>query len=95
MLSASWIEQSVQARVPIADVDPCADGHGYFWYAKRLRVADTDVPATFASGNGGNKIYVVTAFGRVVAVMSAAYGRGYGQRRSQGILQSLLAASAE
>jgi CubicO group peptidase (beta-lactamase class C family) len=95
VLSASWIEQSVQARVLIADVDPYADGYGYFWYAKRLRVADTDVPVTFASGNGGNKIYVVPAFGLVVAVTSAAYGHGYGQRRSQGILQSLLAAATE
>jgi CubicO group peptidase (beta-lactamase class C family) len=95
VLSASWIEQSVQTRVAIADVDPYADGYGYFWYAKRLRVAEADVPLTFASGNGGNKIYVIPAFGLVVAVTSAAYGRGYGQRRSQSILQSLLAASAE
>lgn len=95
VLSASWIKQSVETRVAIADVDPYADGYGYFWYAKRLRIADADVPVIFASGNGGNKIYVVPTFGLVVAVTSAAYGRGYGQRRSQSILQSLLTTTTE
>ncbi|MFL6697439.1 MAG: serine hydrolase domain-containing protein, partial [Vitreoscilla sp.] len=91
VLSASWIEQSVRTHVAISDADPYADGYGYFWYAKRLRVDDTEVPVTFASGNGGNKIYVVPSFGLVVVVTSTAYGHGYGQRRSQAILQSLLA----
>lgn len=48
----------------------------------------------FASGNGGNKLYLVPALRMVVAIQSSAYGRGYGQRRSQDILRALLAAAA-
>ncbi len=93
VMSAWWIEQSTRARVSIADVDPYADGYGYFWYAKQFRAGGADVRVTFASGNGGNKIYVVPELGLVVAMTSSAYGHGYGQRRSQDILRLLLAAS--
>src|SRR5205807_7042887 len=51
-----------------------------------------DVAVSFASGNGGNKIYVVPSAKLVVAITSSAYGRGYGQRRSQAILLAILAA---
>ncbi len=49
------------------------------------------VPVSFASGNGGNKIYVVPSRHIVVAVTSSAYGYGYGQRRSETILRAILA----
>jgi len=78
--------------VAIGDADPYADGYGYLWYAKTHRVADRDVPVRFASGNGGNKIYIVPSYRLVVAITSSAYGRGYGQRRSQAILLAILAA---
>ncbi|MDY0745261.1 serine hydrolase domain-containing protein [Paucibacter sp. R3-3] len=94
VLSAAWIAQSLRARVAISDVDPYADSYGYFWYAKRLDIAGTGIDVHFASGNGGNKIYVVPELGLVIAVTSAAYGHGYGQRRSQEVLRALLASAA-
>ena len=92
VISRGWIEESLSPKVAIGAVDPYADGYGYFWYAKALPVGDRTVDIRFASGNGGNKIYVVPARNMVVAVTSSAYGRGYGQRRSQAILTALLAA---
>jgi hypothetical protein len=56
------------------------------------RSAGARVPVSFASGTGGNKIYIVPSKELVVAVTSSAYGRGYGQRRSQRILLDVLAA---
>jgi hypothetical protein len=44
----------------------------------------------FASGNGGNKIYVVPSLRYVVVVTSSAYGMAYGQRRSEEILKAIL-----
>jgi CubicO group peptidase (beta-lactamase class C family) len=92
VISRGWIEDSLSPKVAIGAVDPYADGYGYFWYAKALPVGDGTVDIRFASGNGGNKIYIVPSRNMVVAVTSAAYGRGYGQRRSQAILTALLAA---
>lgn len=45
---------------------------------------------SFASGNGGNKIYLVPCQELVIAITSRAYGRDYGQGRSEDILKALL-----
>lgn len=92
VLSSTWIEDSLKSRIDIGAVDPFADGYGYFWYARALPVGDGAVDVHFASGNGGNKIYVVPSRRIVVSVTSSAYGRGYGQRRSQAILTAILEA---
>ncbi|MDV3456483.1 serine hydrolase [Sphingomonas sp. HF-S4] len=90
IVSATWLREALAPRVPIADSDPYADAYGYFWYAKTHQIGGQDVRVSFASGNGGNKIYVVPSRRMVVAITSSAYGRGYGQRRSETILKALL-----
>jgi CubicO group peptidase (beta-lactamase class C family) len=90
VVSERWIAEMLAPKVNIAADDPYADSYGYFWYRKTYRIADTDIAVSFASGNGGNKIYVVPSCRLVTAVTSSAYGRGYGQRRSEAILKSVL-----
>lgn len=92
VVSARWIRAALSPKVSIADSDPYADGYGYFWYAKVQRIGGKSVPVSFASGNGGNKIYVIPSRHMVVAITSSAYGHGYGQRRSEAILKAVLAA---
>jgi CubicO group peptidase (beta-lactamase class C family) len=91
-VSEEWVAASLTARVAISAVDPYADGYGYFWYTKTLTVGRETVKIHFASGNGGNKIYIVPSRHWVVAITSSAYNSSYGQRRSQGILLALLSA---
>jgi CubicO group peptidase (beta-lactamase class C family) len=90
VISESWLSESTKPWVQIGDVDPYADAYGYFWYSKTHIVDGTPTLVHFASGNGGNKIYVVPSRGLVVAITSSAYGRGYGQRRSEAILKAVL-----
>ena len=92
IVSASWIRDALGSKVGISDGDPYADGYGYFWYSKVQQIDGQSVSVSFASGNGGNKIYVIPSRHMVVAVTSSAYGHGYGQRRSQAILTSILSA---
>ena len=92
VISAAWIEASLAPRVPIAADDPYADHYGYFWYSKTVDLAGARIPVHFASGNGGNKIYVIPSRQAVVVVTSRAYGRGYGQARSEAILKAMLTA---
>jgi CubicO group peptidase (beta-lactamase class C family) len=86
IISAEWIQAALAPRVAIGDVDRYADHYGYFWYQKKYG----DTVVHFASGNGGNKIYVIPSRNEVVIVTSSAYGKGYGQRRSAAILQAIL-----
>ncbi|QRN94908.1 beta-lactamase family protein [Archangium violaceum] len=92
ILSSSWIKTSMQALVPIGPVDPYADSYGYFWYTKTHQLKRGTETVRFASGNGGNKLYLVPSRRMVVAITSRAYGHGYGQRRSEAILKALLSA---
>jgi CubicO group peptidase (beta-lactamase class C family) len=91
VVSVGWLHDALTPKVAIGDTDPYADGYGYFWYSRTHIIDGRPVLVSFASGNGGNKIYVVPARRLVVAITSSAYGHGYGQRRSEAILKAVLA----
>lgn len=93
VVNQATLERLMAPQVRISTVDPYADTYGGFWYEKTYQVGARSVTVHFASGNGGNKLYVIPERGMVVAIQSAAYGRGYGQRRSEAILLAVLAAA--
>jgi CubicO group peptidase (beta-lactamase class C family) len=90
VLNPAWVQSSWSELVPISDKDPYADSYGYMWYFRNEPTGKTTTPVHFASGNGGNKIYVVPSRHLVVAITSSAYSTNYGQRRSQSILLGVL-----
>jgi CubicO group peptidase (beta-lactamase class C family) len=90
VVSEAWIAASLKPSVSISSSDPYADEYGYFWYHKTHTIAGRSVAVSFASGNGGNKLYLIPARELIIAITSRAYGRGYGQRRSEDILKALL-----
>ncbi len=92
LVSAAWLHMALAPKVSISATDPYADGYGYFWYSKVQSIGEQRIPVSFASGNGGNKIYVIPSRHLVVAITSSAYGHGYGQRRSESILKAILSA---
>lgn len=93
LIEKTWVEKSIEDQIPISSTDPYADYYGYMWYSKSEQVGDRTIPVHFASGNGGNKIYIIPSLGMVVAITSSAYNQKYGQRRSQDILLKVLAAT--
>ncbi len=91
VVSGEWIDASLKPRFDISDSDPFASGYGYYWYRQTYSLNGRSIEVSFASGNGGNKIYVIPELGLVVSVMSRAYGQRHGQRRSEDILKAILA----
>ena len=63
------------------------------WYLGREEVKGKNVEYYFASGNGGNKAFVVPSLNMVVTTFSSAYGTGYGQFRSHAIFTKMLEAA--
>lgn len=94
VVSRAWIDASLTPKVDISASTSNATGYGYYWYQHSYPVNGRPIEIFFASGNGGNKIYIVPAFDLVVTVMSTAYGQGRGHRRSEAILQAILAAQS-
>ncbi|WP_202839610.1 serine hydrolase domain-containing protein [Luteimonas saliphila] len=93
IVDPKWVREAISPVVDISMLDPYADSYGYMWYTKRYERGGRSIVVHFASGNGGNKIYLVPRYGLVVAITSTAYGQGYGQRRSERILLQLLDAT--
>jgi len=93
VLNREWVETSLAAQVPISTVDPYAEYYGYMWYTRAESVGTKQILVHFASGNGGNKVYIVPSLHLVVAITSSAYNTNYGQRRSHDILLDILAAT--
>jgi CubicO group peptidase (beta-lactamase class C family) len=93
IINKAWALKSMESQLPISSADPYADYYGYMWYTKAEPVDGRFVPVHFASGNGGNKIYVIPSLRMVVAITSSAYSTSYGQRRSQDVLLKILAAT--
>ncbi|MEM9935668.1 MAG: serine hydrolase [Bacteroidota bacterium] len=91
IVSEQWIEQMTTSYLTIGE-GPYPTGYGYFWYREDIILEDKATPYFYASGNGGNKIYVVPDLSLVVAITSSAYGRGYGHRRANDILLATLRA---
>jgi CubicO group peptidase (beta-lactamase class C family) len=90
LVSREWIARSLASQVAISDSDPYADFYGYMWYTKAEPIGGHSIEVHFASGNGGNKIYIVPSLHMVIAITSSAYNTNYGQRRSQDILWKIL-----
>jgi CubicO group peptidase (beta-lactamase class C family) len=93
LIEHDWVVSSIASQVPISDSDPYSDFYGYMWYTKAEPIAGRKVTVHFASGNGGNKIYIVPSLHMVVAITSSAYRTRWGQRRSQDMLLRILAAT--
>lgn len=91
VVSNKWVEESLKPRVDVSDSESNASGYGYYWFHQEYSLNNRSIEVTFASGNGGNKIYLVPEFDMVVSIMSQAYGQGRGQRRSEEILKAILA----
>ncbi len=84
----SWIRVSVEPRYPVYWDD--YDSYGYGWYTHTVQKEGKEYSYYFASGNGGNKIYVLPDEQLVVAIQSAAYNTSYGQKRSLDVFVRLL-----
>lgn len=90
IISANWIEEISTKRLDLPDLGPFANSYGYFWWIGQKNIHGKDYEYFFASGNGGNKLYIIPQENIVISIQSSAYGQGYGHRRANFILDSIL-----
>jgi CubicO group peptidase (beta-lactamase class C family) len=70
VLSAGWVARSLQAYGPVGSKQ-----YGYFWWQQQFTVAGQPTPvlAYMATGNGGQKIYVLPSLNAVVVFTGGNY----------------------
>jgi CubicO group peptidase (beta-lactamase class C family) len=71
IISKEWVEQSTQYHInPMVS---WADGYGYLWWLRNLRVNNTTVRSFKAIGWGGQEIFVIRDLAMVVVFTGANY----------------------
>lgn len=90
LISSGWISRMGQKQFELTD--GYAQGYGYYWYRSSVSIGRTTYDYLFASGNGGNLLFVVPQAQLVVSLTSSAYGQGYGHQRSHNIFELILKA---
>jgi CubicO group peptidase (beta-lactamase class C family) len=71
IISKEWVEQSTQYHInPMVS---WADGYGYLWWLRNLRVNDKTVTSFKAIGWGGQEIFVLKDLAMVVVFTGANY----------------------
>jgi len=88
LISADWIHEMTQVHITLPASNPYADRYGYFWYIGEREVSGRNFPYTFASGNGGNVLFLVPEENLVMSLTSSAYGGGH--RRTHNIINYVL-----
>ena len=75
LISKEWVEESTRAHL-LANAQ--LDRHyGYYWWRETFPIDTRWIESYFASGNGGNKIYVFPTEGLVVVITASAYDQNY------------------
>ncbi|MBW1644376.1 MAG: serine hydrolase, partial [Deltaproteobacteria bacterium] len=76
LISKEWVEESTRAHL-IANAQ--LDQHyGYYWWRETFPIDNRWIESYFASGNGGNKIYVFPTEDLVVVITASAYDQRHG-----------------
>ena len=88
IVSAAWINEMSRSQLSLEN--GFANAYGYFWWRTTKNIHGKSYDCLFASGNGGNVLFVVPGKNLVVALTSSAYGQGYGHHRSRNIFEYVL-----
>jgi hypothetical protein len=64
--------------------------YGYLFWNKTYKNAGVDYEVYYASGNGGNKIFIFKDHPIVIVVTSTAYNTTYGHSQADKIMQNYL-----
>jgi CubicO group peptidase (beta-lactamase class C family) len=73
VLSEDWVRQSFEPRAELDDETL----YGYLWWIRDFEIESEVRRAYYASGNGGNEIFVVPDLDLVVAIAATAYNQPY------------------
>src|SRR5690606_6699555 len=93
IVSPEWIDRICKPTFELNN--PFADGYGDLWYSATREAGGKTYNYIFASGNGGNVLFIVPDENLVVGVTSSAYGMGYGHQRSHNIFKFILRSLVE
>ena len=82
IVSDAWVEESTQRRM----VNEGMPDYCLLWWCDDFHYGDRTAYTYFASGHGGQKVFVFPSFDLVVVVTQQVFDNGYGEVNNIGIL---------
>jgi CubicO group peptidase (beta-lactamase class C family) len=76
LISSSWINEISKKKFDLSAIDPFASGYGHFWFIGNRTANNKRYDYFYASGNGGNLLFVIPSKNMVICLTSSAYGNG-------------------
>lgn len=91
----AWVREATRARseLPPDAATGLGDlyrGYGYHWWTSEEPTASGPRAVYFASGNGGQKLFVVPSARLVMVTTSSAYNQRYAHRRAHELFRAIL-----
>lgn len=86
ILPEDWINKSLSHKFEISE----NEYYGYLFWNKTFNVNGKDYETYYASGNGGNKIYIFKDEPVVIVITSTAYNTPYGHLQADKIMSKYL-----
>ena len=86
IVSNAWIQESTREHIDTF----WGYGYGYQWRCGKTLICDQEIEAFWASGTGGQKIYVFPKLDLVVVFTSKIFDNMYGQDRNESVLANFI-----
>ncbi|KIA86106.1 serine hydrolase domain-containing protein [Kaistella jeonii] len=86
ILSQEWVAKSLSHQIKISE----DEYYGYLFWNKTYKVNGMDYEVYYASGNGGNRIFIFKDQPIVIVITSTAYNTPYGEKQVDKIMQNYL-----
>lgn len=81
IVSQSWIEESTRSHIQAWTV-----GYGYQWRRGNALISSREVEVVYASGHGGQKIFIVPEFNLIAVFTSKVFDNPGGHEQPEGML---------
>ncbi|MFK7808067.1 MAG: serine hydrolase domain-containing protein [Saprospiraceae bacterium] len=88
IISKEWVDSSLSKLLPISKR---ADEHyGYLFWNKGYTVGGKTYDTYYATGNGGNKIFIIKELELVVVITATAYGQPHGHIQADEMMKDFI-----
>ena len=85
IISRGWVEKSFTKQIKLPGSDNSF--YGYLFWNRTFDIKGKQYEAFFATGNGGNKIFIFRDQPLVVVITSTAYNKWYMHRQADSIME--------
>lgn len=86
IIPASWVEKSLSHQAILPD----GNYYGYLFWNKIYVINNKPYEVYYASGNGGNKIFIFKDYPIVIVITATAYNQGYAHVQVDDMMENYL-----